>query len=142
MIPPKERILAKLEEMEKYLDELQELIPDDEEEYISNLALRRACEKTIELSIESLLDTVSIIISSLKLGIPQSEDSLIKLLEDGKVIPVSLGKKLIQMKGFRNILVHRYGSVDDFKAYAYLTEELGDFELFAKEVRKFLKSKQ
>jgi len=140
MISPKERIFTKLEEMEKYLSELENLIPDDEEVYLSNLALRRACEKTIELAIESLFSVVSLLVSSQKLGVPSSEENLIRLLSKGKVISDSLCEKLIHMKGFRNILVHRYGEVDDSKAYAYLTEELNDFVSFAKEVRKFLKN--
>jgi uncharacterized protein YutE (UPF0331/DUF86 family) len=141
MITPKERILVKLEEMEKYLQELAEMVPADEEEYFSNLALRRACEKTIELAIESLLSAVSVLVSSQRLGMPQSENNLIELLEKNKVISASLSKKLIQIKSFRNILVHRYGIVDDSKVYAYLTGQIDDFALFAKEVRKFLKSK-
>jgi uncharacterized protein YutE (UPF0331/DUF86 family) len=142
MITAKEKILLKLEEMEKYLEELGEMIPEDEEEYLSNLALKRACEKTIELAIESLLSAVSMLVSFQKLGIPQSEDNLIEFLEKGKVISPSLGKRLTQIKGFRNIIVHRYGVVDDTKTYLFLTEELGDFDFFAKEVRKFLKTKQ
>lgn len=43
------------------------------------------------------------------------------------------------MKGFRNILVHKYGEVDDDLVYENLSDRLGDFELFIKEVLIFLK---
>jgi len=43
------------------------------------------------------------------------------------------------MKGLRNILVHRYGSVDDEIVYNSLSAELNDFHDFIDEVLKFTK---
>lgn len=45
------RILSKLDEMIRYVEELQEMLPD-KEEYLHDLIKRRACEKTIEVAIE------------------------------------------------------------------------------------------
>ena len=42
------------------------------------------------------------------------------------------------MRGFRNIVVHRYGAVDDSIAFAILTEHVCDFHAFAKEIRELL----
>ncbi len=53
------RILSKLDEMVRYVEELQEIMPD-KEEYLQNLIKRRACEKTIEVAIESLIDVSTI----------------------------------------------------------------------------------
>jgi uncharacterized protein YutE (UPF0331/DUF86 family) len=47
--------------------------------------------------------------------------------------------KVREMKWFRNIIVHRYGEVNDTKSYLFLEEELGDFEVFKKEIIQFLK---
>jgi uncharacterized protein YutE (UPF0331/DUF86 family) len=38
------------------------------------------------------------------------------------------------MKGFRNILVHEYGTVNDAIVYQAVTTELGDFAEFKKEI--------
>lgn len=35
---------------------------------------------------------------------------------------------IVRMRGFRNFLVHRYGSIDDRKAYKDIKEGLKDFE--------------
>ncbi|MBA7625278.1 hypothetical protein ES703_32705 [subsurface metagenome] len=59
----KERILAKLDGISNYVSELGEMLPE-EEEYHRDLVKRRACEKTVELAIESLLDTAAILVSS------------------------------------------------------------------------------
>ncbi len=133
----KDKILIKLEEMNGYLNQLEEMIPS-KTEYLENLTLRRACEKTIELAIECVIHIISIIVSNKRLGVPTSEDDLVKILTQKKIISKNLALKVTQMKGFRNIIVHKYGDVDDKKVYKYLTEELNDFALFEKEVKKFL----
>ena len=51
-----------------------------------------------------------------------------------------MGKKLRLMKGFRNILVHRYGKIDDKLAFEVLKENIGDFYDFIKGIGKFLES--
>lgn len=120
----RKRILAKLDEMSKYVKELREMIPP-EEEYSKGLVRKRGCEKTVELAIDSLIDVAAMIVSSQKLGLPESEENIIDLLVGGKVITLQLGKKLKEMKGFRNILVHKYGKKDDSLVYKFLALELG-----------------
>ena len=135
----KEKIIEKLHAMNLYLDELSELVPEEEEDY-GRLQIRRACEKTIELAIEQVIDIISLIVSYRKIGIPHSEDDLITLLQKKKVLSTTLAMKIKEMKGFRNILVHKYGEIDYQQAYHFLTTELDDFTLFEKEIKKFLKS--
>lgn len=43
------------------------------------------------------------------------------------------------MKGFRNIVVHRYGAIDDALTFAILQEHIGDFARFRQEVEEFLR---
>ena len=38
------------------------------------------------------------------------------------------------MKGFRNILVHKYGVVDDELVFEMLKEKLSDFDIFKHEI--------
>ena len=47
----RKRILSKLDEMIKYVGELQEMQPG-KEEYLEDLIVRRACEKTVEVTID------------------------------------------------------------------------------------------
>lgn len=134
----KERILAKLDGISNYVGELKEMLPE-EEEYHKDLVKRRACEKTVELAIESLLDAAAILVSSERFGLPESEENLIDILVDKRVITRELGGKIKDMKGFRNILVHKYGKKDDKLVYTFLTQNLGDFAEFEKQVKKYLR---
>ena len=56
------------------------------------------------------------------------------------VFAPGMRQNLKTMKGFRNIVVHRYGATDDALAFSILTEYIGDFALFRQEVERFLQS--
>lgn len=62
---------------------------------------------------------------------------LTKLLEGGILSPDTV-TALRRMKGFRNILVHAYGAVDDRLVYDVVTQRMGDLTRFAGEVRAIL----
>ncbi len=137
----KERIVLKLDEMKRYVAELEAVLPESEHTYRNNLTIRRACEKTIELAIECVIDVLALLVSSLKLGAPKNEDDIIVLLEKSRALSPAMAAKIRGMKGFRNILVHRYGEIDDGRAYSSFQGELKDFSLFEKEINAFLKNK-
>ena len=134
-----DKIIAKLDQMKQYLTELGGILPDTVDEYMESLKIRRACEKTIELAIETVIDVISGVIAEKRLGVPSSEESIIQIAQKNKMLSIALAKKIQEMKGFRNVLVHKYGEVDDERVYTYLSEELEDFEVFEREIVKFLK---
>ena len=49
-----------------------------------------------------------------------------------------LSEKLQAMKGFRNILVHRYGEINNETAYNNIKQGLIDFEAFIAAIVLFL----
>jgi len=49
-----------------------------------------------------------------------------------------MSEKIKSMKGFRNILVHRYGEIDDDLVYEEIKNGLKDFEEFEKKIESFL----
>ncbi len=80
------RIFSKLDEMMGYVGELQGMLPE-RDEYLQDLISRRACEKTIEVAIESLVDVSAMIVSAEKLGLPTSEEGIFDILVLNKTIP-------------------------------------------------------
>ena len=46
------------------------------------------------------------------------------------------------MKGFRNILVHRYGKINDETSFHILQEHMDDFYQFIDIIEQFLKKQQ
>lgn len=134
----KTKILAKLDEINSYLEELEQIKPTNFEEYEESIEKKRAIERLLQISIESIIDISYIIISNLKLGVPSDEDILFEELNNKKIISDKLTTILKEMKGFRNILVHKYGKVDDEQVFENL-DKLEDFDKFKEEILNFLK---
>jgi len=135
----KKRMLSKIDEMNSYLEELENIKPLSFEEYKNSIEKKRACERLLQISIETALDICNIIISDLKLGLPSTEEEIFQKLERKKIISPKMAKVLNNMKGFRNILVHKYGIVNDELVFENLSEKLEDFDKFKEEILKFIK---
>lgn len=131
----REKILGKIDELEGYLEELERIKPKDFEEY-EKIEKKRACERLLQISVECVLDICNMIVSEKKLGTPVDEEDIIEKLVKAKIIPKSLGEKIREMRGTRNILVHKYGYVDDKTIYEILEDNLKDFEEFIEIILK------
>jgi uncharacterized protein YutE (UPF0331/DUF86 family) len=135
----KERILKRLDELGSYLSEMKDFIPKDFESYANSVKNRRVCERLLQISIESVIDVCSLLGKKMKLGAPSDEDDIFQKLKDRKMISSEMLEILKNMKGFRNILVHRYAEVDDELVFEFLKNRLKDFEKFKKEILKCFK---
>lgn len=130
-------MLARLGEIDGYLRELQQVAPDSFEAYQA-IATRRACERILQVAIEAVIDTCALLVSGLRLGVPGDEEDLIAKLEAADVLSKGTAETLRSMKGFRNILVHQYGQVDDRIVYEKTRTGTEDFERFKAEVLEIL----
>lgn len=128
------RILQKIQQLEYYIKEFSELLPVSEEIYFNSLEKRRAIERQLHIMIECVLEISFLLIRYLNLGIPSNEENLFDLLKkDLRNI-----NRLKEMKGFRNILVHRYGDVNDSKVLEFALNDQQDFDIFLEDVRNIL----
>lgn len=136
----RERILAKIDELDGYLRELNQIKPTKFEEY-QKIEKKRSCERLLQLCIESVIDTCALLVVGLRLGLPAEEDDLFEKLEQGGIITSSRKETLRSMKAFRNILVHEYGHVDDRIVYEVLQNKLDDFEGFKQEILQAIRNR-
>lgn len=134
----KERIYIKLDEIDQYLQEIEDIMPSSSGEYSPDLVRRRALERLIQITIEAVMDVSAMLVKDLRLGLPyQEEDFLDKI--SGTVLNPDLVVKLREMRGFRNVLVHGYSKIDDERVYEILTRDLEDVVEFKKAVIEFLR---
>ena len=134
----RERILAKIDQLDTYSAELQEIAPKSFAEY-QRVEKKRACERLLQVSIEVVIDICNLLVSGLRLGLPAEEQDLFRKLLKADVLSKGMGEKLREMRGFRNILVHKYAQVDDRLVYEAVKTRLGDLALFRREVLAYLK---
>ena len=137
-----EIILSKLRQLEDSLHFIVEFLPSDHK-LLENRKDRNALYKETEFAIQTVIDICSVINSDVGTETPSDEESIIYLADKNGVLSSNLSKKILSMKGFRNVLVHRYDSIDNKKAFESIKSGLNDFELFIVEINRFLdKQKQ
>ena len=81
-------------------------------------------------SIQIIIDLACSYVTEKNLGIPENYSECITLLVSNKYLDKNLGKRITQMVGLRNLLVHEYGIIDVKKLYQYL-DHLQDVRDFA-----------
>jgi len=135
-------IVAKLEEIEENLELILNHLPTDLEGFLNLGLIRDGIYKRLEYSIELVLDILAIINADLKLGIPNEESSVIDNIEKNKILDKEIIEKIRKMKSLMNILVHRYGKINDELVFELLKEDLEDFVIICDSIVEFLREKE
>ena len=133
-------IKTKIEKIKDSLIFIEDTLPGNPNKLKESKLIRNAVYKEVEFAIEQVLDICSLINAGLRLGVPDTEDDILKNLEIKKIFNKSAIGLIKEMKKFRNILVHKYGDIDDKKAYEDIKSGLRDFELIISEFEKFLEN--
>jgi len=133
-------IRIKLEEMTESVNMVKEHLPDSADSFRQLGIVKDGIYKRIEYAVENAFDICAILNADLHLGVPGTDEDILENLVQHGVLEPGTRQNVKAMKGFRNIVVHRYGAIDDALAFAILKEHIGDFFLFRKEVERFLQS--
>lgn len=133
-----ELIRSKLADIEDSVSLVEVNIPQEIEEFSQLGLVKDGIYKRMEFAIENIIDICSIIVADLRLRKPENEDNIVEILVDNGIIDPKLGEKIRKMKGFRNIIVHRYGRIDDNLAHRILIENMNDFYEFLLSIDQFL----
>lgn len=135
-------IRIKIKEIVEGISLVEEHLPQTAEEFKQLGLVRDGIYKRMEFAIENVFDICAVINADLVLGVPGHDDDILENLVTNRVISKDLRRKIQSMRGFRNIVVHRYGTIDDALAFRLLTENIGDFTEFVDAVEGILKRHQ
>lgn len=134
----RDRILAKLDELDGYVRELESVAPTTIVEY-RQVEKKRACERLVQIAVEAVIDICHLFVAGLRLGLPGGDEDVLAKLEDAGILSAGALGSVRKMKGCRNILVHEYGRVDDEIVFNIVVTRLRDLDGFKREVREALK---
>ncbi|MEK6861279.1 MAG: DUF86 domain-containing protein [Nanoarchaeota archaeon] len=133
------RIKDKINDINEFLDQLKEIVPDSFEEYKSSLEKRAACERYVEKIVEAATDLAFLVIKYKKLRIPEDDTDAFNILLENKIIDDIMASKLKNAKGMRNIIAHEYGKIDNEIVFEAITEELNkDISRFIENIKRYL----
>ncbi|MGB4722356.1 MAG: DUF86 domain-containing protein [Defluviitoga tunisiensis] len=94
------------------------------------LNIQRACEACIDIAMH--------IVSTNKLGVPQTTRQVFDILNEANIIDERLVDRLKAMVGFRNIAVYDYQALNLSIVQKIIEEHLNDFLEFTKITLKLL----
>lgn len=126
----KEVIRTKIKEIVEGIGLVEEHLPDTFEKFSDMELIKDGIYKRTEFAIENVFDICAIINTDLELGIPGDDEDIIENLVKSEIVSEEMRAKLKAMRGFRNIVVHKYGKIDDRLAFEILKENLRDFYVF------------
>ncbi|RLC71807.1 MAG: DUF86 domain-containing protein [Chloroflexi bacterium] len=107
-------------------------------EYVDDVRLRRAIERSLQISVEACLDIGRRLIALEGFRYPEDNRDVFRVLAEEGVVSKELLPTLLDMASFRNLIVHDYARIDDAKVYAILKKRLGDFDEYAKVIAAYL----
>ena len=81
-----------------------------------------------EFAVENVIDICAIINSDLRLEMRESDEGMVESLVKKSILTEEISDKIRRMKRFRNILVHRYGKIDDRVAFSILRDNIDHFD--------------
>jgi uncharacterized protein YutE (UPF0331/DUF86 family) len=122
-----ELIKIKIQEIQDNLKIVEENLPDKYNEFKKLGLVKDGIYKKIESCLENVIDICSIINSDLKLSIPDRDENILDNLNKEGILSDKITSVLKDMKGFKNILVHRYGKINDEIAFKVLNEKINYF---------------
>ena len=138
----KDVVVDKLRHINEYTEDLAEMRRLSKDEYVTDVVIQRAVERTFMSLIQTCIDLAQHIRSAEDLdpsGTPKQES---EALGNANVVSVDTQEKLAEAVGFRNVLVRRYGDVDHDVVYDVLHEDLHWFEQFQQKVAQWFQRRE
>jgi uncharacterized protein YutE (UPF0331/DUF86 family) len=137
-----EVVATKLKQAHEYTNDLAEMRGLSKEEYVSDVVIQRAVERTLMNLIQSCIDLAQHVRAANGLSSGGTAKEEIQVLGELGIISRDTQQKIEEAVGFRNVLAHRYGEVDHDVVYEVLHEDLNWFERFQREVARWLRDRR
>lgn len=135
-----EVIVTRLTMLAEHVSDLKALQKVTFDEYEGNKVLRGYVERTLQVCVQICLDISGHLIAEFGFRHPRDNRDTFVVLREESIIPEDFLPNLLNMAGFRNIVVHDYARVDNAIVYGILKRRLGDFDRFARSVTDFLEA--
>lgn len=120
----------------RFLEEIKTLSPS---QFVESYRDIQAAKYSLLEIMEACIDIANYIISVKGYRRAEEYSEMFKVLEEEGVIGKELATKLEVMARFRNLLVHRYGEIDNRRVLEIIMHNLKDIEEFEKEIASFIK---
>lgn len=104
------------------------------EEFLADEQRVAASKYYLIMATEAAIDICNHLVARLTGRAPNSYADCFNILLEERFLSSGLAERLTQMAKFRNLLIHRYGDIDDRQVYHIICNSLDDLELYLAEI--------
>lgn len=126
-------------EIREQVDKISRYASLPDEEFLADERNLYTVLHLLLISIEATAAICNHLLAKLARRAPESYAECFEYLADTGIISQELASRLIQMSRFRNLLVHRYWTIDPQRVLKTARTNLGDFETFLQQVGTWLR---
>lgn len=113
------------------------------EDFQSDVDTRELCVHYLRIAVESVLDVCRHFLAVKGVSLAEIDTvNIIELCGEKGLLDPNFARKIKGMAGMRNAIVHVYWRLDYQAIHRVLSEELGHFDEFARQVHDYLESDQ
>ena len=135
----REMIEGKFDIIERNLKFLTEFKNREVDEFLNSYRDIQAVKYSLLETIEACIDIANHIISVKGYRRAEEYSEMFTILAEEGLIDADLSSNLADMASFRNLLVHRYGEVNNERVLEIIKSDLGDIREFEKCIERFLR---
>ncbi|MBI4272757.1 DUF86 domain-containing protein [Candidatus Uhrbacteria bacterium] len=129
----------KISTIQKYLSILDRYKRHSRIDLENDVDIRGATERYLYLAVQSVIDCAEAVIAYKKFRKPTTMSDTFYILHEEGVLSLEAIQPLIQMTGFRNIIVHGYERINYDVVYDVLHHHLLDIEKFLEKIKEYCK---
>lgn len=134
-------VVDKLQYINEYTSDLKEMRGLSKSEYVDDIIIQRAVERTFLNLIQSCIDLAQHIRASEGFSPGGTAKNEIEALGNAGILSDDVQAQIEEAVGFRNVLAHRYGDVNHDVVYTVLHNDLHWFEKFQQEIAQWLQQR-
>ncbi|MEN3203741.1 MAG: DUF86 domain-containing protein [Atribacterota bacterium] len=135
----KQFIAQRLVLIDFFLRELYKLSALDKASFLSDTRNPAAGESFLRRALEAIFDVGRHILAKTGyMEMATEYKAIAQGLKEAGIVDEALSKKLVQMAGYRNRLVHLYNLVSDEELYTVICSNLKDIEDFIAAIKRYV----
>lgn len=133
--------LRRLERFNKGIKILEELKNYKKEDFCEDLKVLSMAERNLQVCAEFIVDLSAYVLSKLGVGVLETYKEVVERIHAVGVIDEGLKRRLLDVVGLRNIIVHMYADVKAELIYENLNDLISTLKSSAKRLLEFCKER-
>ena len=137
MVDP-QTVQTLLQTLSEYTEDLRTYQQLSHDEVVADRNYQSMIRYALQTAIQCVIDIANHLLIGGDLEQPADSRSAILGLGRHDILPQDFAQKLAGMSGLRNVIVHRYMTVNDELIYQFLQRCVSDFETFSQHIVAYL----